>query len=510
MKLSIYIIYDRIASIESQLITSENVYFNLCGVRYYSSSSSVLSEELIYIIKADQLSSIKTDSNLSFICLGDIDEGLINDKWSLIILPINYDLDNLFEKAQNIFDEYNRWIYSINNSIINGDSLHSIFDKSCIYLKNPVALFDNCQGLMMKAGNINLENLDYLWSFALKKGYSIKETEDVFLHNKIKSSHKPFYYNSPDIHSNINRLIAPIFVRDSFFGVLGMTELICPFSKSEYANLYLVQEIIQNTLKVTDDYFSNPETPWYMYRLLTEKHIDYTTVSYHLGLKEKKVEDKFFLWCFSPSKDSINEDFNIKSYLNHLSKLFESSITFYYENMILVCDYDLSNYQNVDINKVILDFLSRTRLKASISMVFNNIFEISHAFDQCQISNKVCKENNAQLYSFNKVYFDYILSTIEKSIKLDVLVTSELRSLDLNDPYNKELLLSLQVFIIKGGNITTTAETLNIHRHTVVYRLNNLTKITGVNFDSLDEDTLFQLYLSCKILLRNSLSHNEK
>lgn len=503
MKLSIHVIYDRIVSEESHLISDENVCFNLSGVRFYSSYSPILSKELLYIIKADQLSSVSSDSRLNFICLGDLDRTLINDKWSVITLPSVDDEYNIFEIVQGVFEEYNQWINDINNSIFNGDSLQTILNKSSIYLKNPVALFDNCQGLLMKTGELTINKLDSIWSYVLEKGYSFKETEDTFLQKKIKLSHKPFYYNSPDIHNAVNRLIAPIFIENSFFGTLAMTDLNTSFSKSEYANLCLVQEIIQNALKVTDEHVLNPEMPLHIYKLITGQHIDYSVVSYHLSLREQKVEDEFFLWCFSASQNNkINDDFSIKSYLYHISDLFKSGIIFCHENMILVCDYNLNNYYDSQFEKIINDFLSRTELNSSISDIFSNIFEINYAFNQCQISNQFFKENITQIIRFSEIYFDYILSIIEKSINLDVLVAPEIRKLNLSEPYTKELLLSLQAFLINGKNITSTAKVLNIHRHTAVYRLNNISKITGIHFENLDENSIYQLYLSCRILLK--------
>lgn len=505
MKLSIQNIYDRVATTDSYLVGNEVILFNLLGVRCYPGTSSKLSKDLLYIIKADQLLAFTTNTNLNFICLGNIDNSLIKDKWSIIVMPSNEDEDRLLEKVQSVFEEYNLWIEDINSAIFEGDSLQSILDKSSIYLKNPVALFDNSHGLLMKTSNIIGNDLDSIWSYVLEKGHSFKETEENFLTHKISTSHKPFYYKSPDIHGDITRLIAPIMVKDSYFGVLAMTELINPLSKSEYANLCLVQGIIENALKVNDEYFSYSDAPWYLYRLLTEKHVDHSIVSHHLGLLGKKAEEKYFLWCFSPTENSNNIDFSIQSYLQHISKLIESGIAFCHENMILVCDYNLSNYRDTHFTTKILEYLDRTGFRASISMVFNNIFEISHAFYQCQISNEYSGQKNALISSFNEVYSDYILSAIEKNTKLDILVIPEIRNLHPNEPYNRELLLCLQTFVINGKNITATAKDLNIHRHTVVYRLNNINKITGIDFECLNEDAMFQLYFSCKILLKNPL-----
>lgn len=503
MKLSIHIIYDKIAYNGSYIITDENVHLNLCGVRYYSASLK-LSEDLIYLIRPEQLHSVKSDKSLNFICLGDIGDRLINKKWSVIVLPSDYDPDSLFEKVQSIFEEYNQWINNINNSIFNGESMQSIFDKASIYLKNPVALFDNCQGLLMRTSNLNLDNLDPIWSYVINKGYSFKEIESDFLEEKIRKSHNPFYYNSPGKFRDIKRLIAPIKVRNYLFGVLAMTELTAPLSKSEYANLCIMQKIIENALKINDEFITSSETPWYMHRLITNKHVDYNIVSHHLSLRGKRVNDKYFLWYFSNFNN--NKDYNIQHYYHYLAKLFESGITFYYENVILVCDYRLSNYDNEQFKNLILDFLWRTGINASISMIFNNIFEINYAFKQCQIANKYCNEENPHICSFNEVYFNYILSAIDKNAELDVFIAPQIRNLAPDNPYNQELLQTLQAFIINGKNVSTTAKALNIHRHTVVYRLSKIGEVTGINFEQLDEDTMFQLYLSCRILLSSSLS----
>ncbi|MTI48454.1 MAG: PucR family transcriptional regulator [Firmicutes bacterium] len=504
MKLSIHIIYDRIISSDSYIIASKNVYFNLQGVRIYSESSSILSKDLIYIIKPNQLASITSDTNLNFICLGNIDKSLINDKWSIIILPSNDDVDDLLEKVQAIFEEYNEWISDINNSIFKEDSLQSILDKGSIYLKNPVALFDNLQGLLLKTSNLNLNNLDPIWSYVLNKGYSFKEAESDFLEQKVRKSHSPFYYISPGRFRDINRLIAPIMVKDLYFGVIAMTDLYSPISKSEYANLCLLQEIIENALKINNPYFSHSEAPWYMYQLINKNYVDHSVVSHHLGLRGRKVDDKYFLWCFSPSEKIIAENFNIQSYLHHISKLFESSIVFCHDNMILVCDYNLNNCEDKYFRDMVLDLLSRTGFRVSTSMVFSSIFEIGYAFNQCLITNDFYEKKDTQIISFNEIYFDYILTTIEKNTELDVLVTPKIRNLNPKDSYGRDLLLSLQAFITNGKSITSTAKTLNVHRHTVVYRLNNIKKITEIDFDKLDEDTMLQLYLSCRILLRNS------
>lgn len=505
MKLSIHIVYDRIRSEKSCLTSNDSVFLDLTGVRIYSPNTTNLSNELLYIVKADELSSLPSENHLSLVCLGDLNKSSVSNKWSIIVLPTIHDVFSLFEMIQSVFEEYDQWISNINNSIFNGDSLQSVLDKSSIYLHNPVALFDNSRGLLMRSGDLTTSRLDSIWTYVLEKGYSFKETEDTFLEQKITSSHRPFYYNSPDVHNTVNRLIAPIFVKDSYFGTLAMTDLSALFSKAEYANLCIVQDVIQNALNVTDEYVLNPETPMYLHKLITGQYVDYNVVSHYLSLRGSKSDDKSFLWCFSASKNSTSKDFNAQGYLYHLSDLFESAIVFSHESMLLVCDYNLENYHDTKFEKTIDDFLSRTKLKVSISNVFCNIFEMNYAFNQCKISNEFFNENSKQIIRFKEIYFDYVLSSIEKNVNPNVLVTSEIRSLNSADAYTAELLLTLLSYIASGRNITAAAKELNIHRHTVVYRLNNIHRITGIVLDNLDDSSIFQLYLSCRILLRNTL-----
>jgi len=66
--------------------------------------------------------------------------------------------------------------------------------------------------------------------------------------------------------------------------------------------------------------------------------------------------------------------------------------------------------------------------------------------------------------------------------------------------YGEDLLRTLQTYIISGCNISATAEKMFVHRHTITYRINMKSQMLGVDINSLDEETRFQIYLSCRLL----------
>ncbi len=69
---------------------------------------------------------------------------------------------------------------------------------------------------------------------------------------------------------------------------------------------------------------------------------------------------------------------------------------------------------------------------------------------------------------------------------------------------DRALVECLRVYLLHGRSISATVKTLNLHRNTVVYRIQKLQEILGISFDDLPEASLFSLMLSC-IIVRQTL-----
>ncbi|MDK2935091.1 MAG: helix-turn-helix domain-containing protein [Eubacteriaceae bacterium] len=497
MKLSMHIIFDKLSIPDAHLIACGKPQNNLSGIRLLHDDSD-LTEEVVYLANPGQLTDRHSPMALSFICLGTIDEALIPTHWMVITMAAQPDSIILFEKVQAIFDTYHAWFSRINEAIFKGETLQSILDSACLHLKNPAALFDDSQGLLMYTSHMNPEKTDAIWKHVLDKGYSLKEVDSITLNEKFKSQRQPFYYQSPDSFGSIKRLIAPIIVNGNLFGSLAMTELTSPFTDSEFCNMCIAQQIMENALSVNDEFSRNQETPWYLYRLLKNNFVDANILSHHLALKGRKIKDSYRLWCFVPSKPIDN----LNSPIKQLTKLFKKGLVFSYHSAILVCDYD-TDTKSVHLTVSINDFLSRKEFQATSSMIYGNIFDLNLAYLQCQSSREFRNDSVPEITCFEDIYSDFVLSILDKNTNLELLITPQLRSLDKNDPYTKELLLCLHAYIANGKNISAAAAALHIHRHTVVYRLKNIKKLTGLHSETIQDQALFQLFLSCSILLRS-------
>ncbi len=68
--------------------------------------------------------------------------------------------------------------------------------------------------------------------------------------------------------------------------------------------------------------------------------------------------------------------------------------------------------------------------------------------------------------------------------------------LDYDQQNSSDLLLTLSVYFANNGNMAATAKQLNVHRNTLVYRLNRIAEITQLDMD--DADVQLNLHLAIK------------
>jgi sugar diacid utilization regulator len=218
----------------------------------------------------------------------------------------------------------------------------------------------------------------------------------------------------------------------------------------------------------------------------------------------RKTNEKFYLWCFAPTDVEPHKKSAVKIHPTHFNRYFKSSIVFSYQLQILVIDYDVERYHDSERNSELRDFLSEVGFHCAHSAIFSNITALRHAYIQCQVVLENKDDNRAGIRSFQKYYRSYTLASLCALTPYASLLYPGIdRLLRDNEKYGSELLLCLKAFILEGRNISATARRLFVHRHTVIYRLERISELMGIDFAELDEDSLFHLLLSCELLLHN-------
>jgi purine catabolism regulator len=72
--------------------------------------------------------------------------------------------------------------------------------------------------------------------------------------------------------------------------------------------------------------------------------------------------------------------------------------------------------------------------------------------------------------------------------------------------HNTQLVSTLEAFFAHHGNASQTAESLYLHRNSLLYRLERIREISGLNLDDADDRFSLQLALKLRPLLPPSLN----
>jgi purine catabolism regulator len=70
----------------------------------------------------------------------------------------------------------------------------------------------------------------------------------------------------------------------------------------------------------------------------------------------------------------------------------------------------------------------------------------------------------------------------------------------------RELIRTLEAYFEHNGNLSQTAEALFVHRNTLIYRMERLATITGLNLDNPETRLAVQLALHIYRMMENARS----
>ena len=464
-----------------------------------------MSPDILYIVDVDQLKFLQSEHTVNLILNGLSYESDNSTRFgSVVHLSQAVDSLSLLTAIQDIFNLYNDWNESMYQSILSKKPLAEIFDECSRIFRNPITLFDNSHTLLLKSSNIPAKVEDPLWAYILKHGYHPKVSlaEQKQLLEKYTTIKSPFYYQSSDQYKHSKRLIVALHYNHAQIGSIATTDICAPIDTFEYANMHYAQDIMEKALVNSDELkFLVSPTPHYIIQLLRGERVDKSIVEFNLSPRQKKVESPFRLLCFR-SVHSVKDENICKDSLPNFARHFQSDFVYIYENQILLIDYRTDRYFNNEFLDSLIDFLSLNQFQGAGSMIFDDFTSLYSSYLQTQETFHIVNNNNPYFHLFEHWYETYIVKNIAGSIPNDCLIYPQLKKiLTKEKSYAKELLICLEAFIFNGLNATKTSELLYLHRHTILYRINNLSQITGIDFSSLDQSALFQVYFSCKLLI---------
>ena len=134
-------------------------------------------------------------------------------------------------------------------------------------------------------------------------------------------------------------------------------------------------------------------------------------------------------------------------------------------------------------------------VKASIGIgtIINNLKDITKSYKEAQMSMIIGNifSGDQKVYDYNNLGLGRLVYHIP--ITLCELFLDEVFKEKSADSLDNETMLTIQKFFENNLNVSETARQLYIHRNTLVYRLDKIKRLTGLELTSFDDAVTFKI-----------------
>jgi len=147
-----------------------------------------------------------------------------------------------------------------------------------------------------------------------------------------------------------------------------------------------------------------------------------------------------------------------------------------------------------------------TKVAIGISTIVDNIKDLARAYKEAQVALDVGKvfETEKNIISYENLGIGRLIyqlpTTLCEMFLQEVFKKGSLESLD------RETLMTIQSFFENNLNVSETSRKLFVHRNTLVYRLEKIRKLTGLDLREFEHAITFKVALMVKKYLNSKPS----
>ena len=144
-----------------------------------------------------------------------------------------------------------------------------------------------------------------------------------------------------------------------------------------------------------------------------------------------------------------------------------------------------------------------TKVAIGISTVVENIKDLARAYKEAQVALEVGKvfETEKNIVSYENLGIGRLIyqlpTTLCEMFLQEVFKNGSLESLD------RETLMTIQCFFENNLNVSETSRKLFVHRNTLVYRLEKIRKLTGLDLREFEHAITFKVALMVRKYLNS-------
>lgn len=478
--------------------------------RIFESSMKNPEENFIYLtndISVLNRDRCESDPEILILQIDDLSEDkIIPVTWKehLLFLCSDKPFFELYNHILDLFTQYQLWYDHCMELILDDKPLSELLDYATIYLDNPIAYFDPTGVLLHQTGSFQKDIQGTLWNEVIYSGFtpieSIRPDEHSRIMQEIKQGSKiilSIFRQDPSHHG----ITIPIQIDGKHAGALGTTDINTPFTDAQKNFLLVISSLIEIAIKrQIQASILQEEENYYVIRLLQGFSVDERATAQYLKKKNLKNVDIWYLYQF-PLPEPAYAQTRKSAYLNQIGQVLSNAILLFYENsMIGICRKKDFNPQDSSSIKKLQNMLNHLSMNVFVSYSFPRFTELSVAYSQCLLMKEYIPASKSPIRQFQESFQQILYGILEEKTTLKGFCHPTILSLwESQSEHLRTLVYDLKYYLLHGRNIAETARYLNLHRNTFIYRLQKLEDYLQLSLNSLDENMLLYLLLSCMI-----------
>lgn len=376
-----------------------------------------------------------------------------------------------------------------------GNKVEKIIDVLAKLIRNPVAVFN--QGMSCLASTDNMISELSICSDAQDFDPGIYSNYRYLRQEK----EQPQYIVQMKLSFGV-RMYLVIWEIDHVFDLMDCIAIDNAITALEYefSRQYAVAELEKK--------FQND----IMHNILNGKVHSIDELQKSTGLLGVSIDGSYRVLVFGMVNESNKEnDFNAKiRYADILSEaisrqLDKAKIHNDMERIIVIQEVDAQQKQeeyrrtikeNVkEIQKHVAKSNKYLKIKAGAGRVVEGIINLPESYKEAtdaflfvDIAGDISEEDSSQVMLFSDLGIFKLLCQLDDSSMLLEYVPESLKKLyEYKKPQKEDLLITLRTYLDRNQNLSKTAQDLYVHYKTAAYRIEKISKITGIDFDNANE-----------------------
>lgn len=502
MEFNLWMLKNQMSQMNPDLNETASDAFCLKGIRFYDHKIKC-DENMAYFVTDHNIRYLEKENpeaQLSFILMSEPAYASFPENWSVMQLHTKKSSTAVFQLLVDTVMELQNWYDELISLILEQADLQVQMDVATRFLKNPIAVFDMSTVLVAWAGKLPEELTDPVWSNVLHQGYNTLETFPIEVRSELANSIGRRHLSIvPPLSQKeaVHNMMATLYHNQMPLAWIAMNELNAPFDYAEISYVRIIQSVLEKSpVLLRNLVLSEKRGSKIFQRLIQGSTCD--DVQMQIFMRENNLSPKnsYRLYYFQfPQKEKLHEE-SCHSYMELINRFVPDLILFYYENAVLGIR-KLTQNPKTDTDIRIDDIKIRTGILVGGSMVFSDYNNLNHAYKQSMTAWRYANENHALVY-YEEIS-DRLLSDTLKTMNPISYIHSALFHFNPDNEWDRELMKSLETYLMNGKKVSATASILHIHRNTLLYRIQLINEQLGLNIDHLTEKEEFFLKISTMI-----------